>query len=116
VGVLASDPALQAEFKHGEESIKSDEKVIDSQSEGKKDKKAAGKLIAAEEIHGGSGGWEPMKFFVKALGGDHLTTFLVLWLGGSILEMFLHSFNVWFLGYWSAQYEQVPPAYVEAVR
>ena len=115
-GALASDPALRAEFEHGEESIKSDEEVIDPPSEGKKDKAAIGKLVAAEEIRGGPGGWEPMRFFLKALGGDHLTVFLVLWLGGSILEMLLHSFNVWFLGHWSTQYEQVPPAHVQAAR
>ncbi|KAJ3519232.1 hypothetical protein NMY22_g13302 [Coprinellus aureogranulatus] len=114
--VLASEPALQAEFKHDEEAIKADEEVIDPESEKKKDKQADGKLILAEEIQEGNVGWKSIAFFLKALGGNHVTLFFVLWMGAGILEFVTRSFSIWFMGYWSRQYELHPIEDVPVLR
>lgn len=96
--------------------MKAETEVIDPPGDLKIARKATGKLVMAEEVRQEGGVWKQMKFFLKALGGDHLFSFLSLWMGGSILEQLLHSFNVWFLGYWSSQYDNAPPEGVQVIR
>ena len=80
------------------------------------DKKAAGKLILAEEIQEGNVGWKPIVFFLRSLGGNRVGLFFTLWIGGSILEYTMSSFNLWFLGYWSSQYERFPISEIPVLR
>ena len=91
-------------------------KVVDSPTEKKASPKGAGKLIAAEEVQLGAVAWKPIKFFFNAMGGDHVTTFFVIWLGASVLEKLMHSVNLWFLGYWSSQYDKYPVADIPVSR
>jgi hypothetical protein len=115
--VLASEPTLKAELEHDEEAIKADDEAIEYAPENKEvDKKAAGKLILAEEIQEGNVGWKPIVFFLKALGGNRVGLFFTLWIGGSILESTMSSFNLWFLGYWSSQYERFPISEIPVLR
>jgi hypothetical protein len=65
-------------------------------------------LILAEEIQEGNVGWKSIAFLLKALGGNHVLLFFTLWIGASVLEYSVRSFNIWFLGYWSSQYERLP--------
>ena len=79
-------------------------------------KRASGKLIIAEEIHQGHIGWKAMKMFFTSLGGQHPIRFFSLWLGGHFISYCMVSFNLWFLGYWSSQYEKHRPEDVPVVR
>jgi len=106
--VLASEPTLQADFRHGEEMIEADEALIDPPSEDKAERKVNGKLILAEEIQEGNVGWKSIAFFLKALGGNHIVLFFTLWFGGSLSVFAMDSFSLWFLGRWSTQYERFP--------
>lgn len=107
---LTSEPTLKEEFVHDEEALFKDAQIIaplpvDGKGKGKKPN---GKLIVAEEIQVGSISWKPVKFLFTALGGDRVGLFFVLWISGSIFEYFMHSFMLWYLGYWSSQYEEHP--------
>jgi hypothetical protein len=62
-------------------------------------------LIVAEEVQQGNISWKALKILFKGLGGHHVVLFFTLWIGGHALENFMASFNLWFLGYWSSQYE-----------
>ena len=114
--ILASEPALQDELKHDKEVLEAEEAGIDAPSEKKTEKKADGKLILAEEIQEGNVGWKSIVFFLKALGGKHVALFFTLWIGGSLLEFIMRSFNLWFLGYWSTQYEHFPVKDIPVLR
>lgn len=115
--VLASEPSLKEEFKHDQEALKSEETIIDAPAtDGDKAKKAQGKLILAEEVKHGNIGWKALSMFFNALGGDHVVAFFTLWIFGSVFEYSMHSFNLWFLGQWSTQYETHPVEDVNVVR
>lgn len=112
--MLTSEPSLQAEFQHDEEAIEADDEIVDPASE--KNRKADGRLILAEEIQEGNVGWKSFAFFLKALGGNHPVLFFAVWNLASLLEFVSRSFNVWYLGYWSSQYERFPIEEIPVLR
>ena len=81
-----------------------------------KEKKASGKLIVAEEVQQGNISWKALELLLKGLGGRHFVLFFALWIGGHALETFIGSFSLWFLGYWSSQYETHPAEEVPVIR
>jgi len=114
-GLIADSPTLQADYAHDEDAIVKDSETVDHAFEGpvadgSQDKKDAstGKLIFKEEVKEGDVGWQSIRVLVKALGGDHVALFFVMWLGASVAEFSLSSAKLWFMGFWSSQYEKYP--------
>ncbi|RXW21499.1 hypothetical protein EST38_g4368 [Candolleomyces aberdarensis] len=112
--VLQAEPTLQAEYEKDELAIAEDDSLIDAPAE--KEKKASGKLIVAEEVQHGTVSWKALKLLLKGLGGHHVVLFFTLWIGGHISENLMASFNLWFLGRWSSQYETHRPEEVPVVK
>ncbi|KAK7041873.1 hypothetical protein VNI00_008830 [Paramarasmius palmivorus] len=95
--------------------------VEDPDSKANGDSEADGKLILAEEIQIGRSGWSSVKMYTAALAGDGgrpistrilfflpLTFTLVSSSLGQVVQ-------IWYLGYWSAQFENNPPEEVRSV-
>ncbi|KAF6764274.1 multidrug resistance-associated ABC transporter [Ephemerocybe angulata] len=114
--ILASEPTLKGEFQQDVEAkVEGEERAIGA-SASHKDKKAQGKLILSEEIKEGSVSWEALKLLVKSLGGNHVMLFLAVWVASTAFQYIMISFNLWFLGHWSSQYETHPAEEVEVGR
>ncbi|KAF5330041.1 hypothetical protein D9611_010477 [Ephemerocybe angulata] len=114
--ILASEPTLKGEFQQDAEAkVEGEERAIGA-SASDKDKKAQGKLILSEEIKEGSVSWEALKLLIKSLGGNHVILFLAVWVASTAFQYIMISFNLWFLGHWSSQYETHPAEEVEVGR
>ncbi|KAJ2931797.1 hypothetical protein H1R20_g5295, partial [Candolleomyces eurysporus] len=112
--VLQAEPTLQTEYERDKLAIAKDDLLIDEPTE--KEKKASGKLIVAEEVRHGNVSWKALKLLLKGLGGQHVVLFFTLWIGGHVLGNVMGSFNLWFLGYWSSQYENHRPEEVSVAK
>ncbi|TFK34799.1 hypothetical protein BDQ12DRAFT_761446 [Crucibulum laeve] len=87
---LDSDPSLAQELAEEEEKLqKMEEEVVLP----KKEAKADGKLMIAEEIVEGHVSWKSVKLFLSSL-------------SGIVFESAVSAFQIWFLGFWGSQYEQ----------
>ncbi|PPR03510.1 hypothetical protein CVT24_006998 [Panaeolus cyanescens] len=110
--VLASVPALGQELEAEKDASEDPQKeagtssVDDSQDA---ERKAAGKLIAAEEIQEGHIPWKTMMMYLRMMGGKRPVLFIVFWIVIMFNAPAAESFSVWFLGYWSSQYEDKSP-------
>ncbi|KAJ2923003.1 hypothetical protein H1R20_g14092, partial [Candolleomyces eurysporus] len=111
---LQAEPTLQTEYEKDELAIAEDDSLIDEPTENKK--KAGGKLIVAEEVQHGKVSWKALKLLLKGLGGQNVVLFFTLWVGGHIMGNVMASFNLWFLGYWSSQYENHRPEEVPVAK
>ncbi|KAF8192829.1 P-loop containing nucleoside triphosphate hydrolase protein [Mycena galopus ATCC 62051] len=76
---------------------------------------ASGKLIMAEEIMEGDVPWSAVQIYLRALGGRHPVFFFLALLVSSILQNFAGTFQTWYLGYWSSQYDSKPASEVPAL-
>ncbi|TFK34746.1 multidrug resistance-associated ABC transporter [Crucibulum laeve] len=100
---LNIDPQLAREVESDEEKLKKGEEEI---APAKKETKADGKLIVAEEIVEGRVTWKSVKLFLLGLAGNgRPAIFFTIWLAGMICEELSNNLQVWFLGYWGTQYE-----------
>lgn len=111
---LEAEPALRVENEKDELEVSGAEELIDKPSE--EDRKASGKLIMEEEIQQGDVSWKAWRLFVRALGGENATFFFTLLTVSYIFEGFILNFNLWFLGYWSSQYESHAASEVPVVQ
>ncbi|PPQ64837.1 hypothetical protein CVT24_008202 [Panaeolus cyanescens] len=109
--VLAVVPVLEQEFEKEKEALKEAEKEEASGSNDAKDAedKAAGKLILAEEIQEGHVTRKSIMLYLRAVGGKRPVFFAVFWMLTMIASPAAETFSVWFLGFWSGQYEGRPP-------
>ncbi|PPQ71819.1 hypothetical protein CVT26_007733 [Gymnopilus dilepis] len=107
---LANDSTLayQVEQTKQEDDIQEKAEVVQQESI---DKPAApsGKLIMAEEIAEGRVSREAYMLYLRGLGSTHPFLFLVAWMSGLVLIHAGSVLAVWFLGYWSHQYETGEP-------
>ena len=106
---LYEDPSLPAEAEVNREILETGNEGIPLLTN-----KVEGKLIVAEEIAKGHVTWKSIKLFLTGLGGDHPLIFFSLWLTGNLLNDWVNTFQVWFLGFWGSQYENHPPSEVRA--
>ena len=103
---LETDPVLahMADTEQQESDI--EKQVVDAVN---KEEKTDGKLILAEEIVEGRITWKALKLYLDGLGGNHPFLFAAVWISGLLATQLAVNFGVWFLGYWSSQYENHPP-------
>ncbi|KAF9046093.1 multidrug resistance-associated ABC transporter [Panaeolus papilionaceus] len=115
--VLATVPVLEKEFEAEKEALAEAEKEEASGSEETKDadNKTTGKLILAEEIQEGHVTMKSIMLYLKALGGSRPVLFAVFWVFTLLCSPAAETFSVWFLGFWSSQYEGRPPQEVRVV-
>jgi len=112
--ILARDTALQEDFQKDRVAIEEDAHIIEESKKATESDKPkdpvtdAGKLIVKEEVAHGNVGWKPIAVLIKAIGGGHVSLFFTLWIGVSIAESLVSSVKLWFMGYWSSQYEKFP--------
>ncbi|TFK44019.1 multidrug resistance-associated ABC transporter [Crucibulum laeve] len=106
---LDSDPSLAQELAEEEEKLQKAEEEI---ALTKKEAKADGKLIIAEEIVEGHVSWKSVKLFLSSLSGGHPIIFFTLWIAAMAFENAAPTFQLWFLGFWGSQYEQHAPSEV----
>jgi hypothetical protein len=111
---LEVEAALREDYEKDEIETSEAEDLVDKPSE--KDRKAAGKLILEEEVQQGDVSWKAWRLFFNALGGEHTVLFATVLVAGQIFEGFILNFNLWFLGYWSSQYENHPASDVPVAR
>ncbi|KIK55022.1 hypothetical protein GYMLUDRAFT_264341 [Collybiopsis luxurians FD-317 M1] len=89
------------------------EVLSDDTDEGNKDggervnseSKPDGKLVIAEEIQEGRISGRAVKLYTSAVGGNHAVFFFSTFLAMTVLTHFMGVIQMWFLGYWAAQYE-----------
>ncbi|OCH84368.1 P-loop containing nucleoside triphosphate hydrolase protein, partial [Obba rivulosa] len=72
-------------------------------------KSTSGKLVVQEEIAVGHIGRTAFKMWTKALGGSYPLLFWIWSVGGIFSTSAVVAIQVWFLGYWAAQYEDHDP-------
>ncbi|KAF5345715.1 hypothetical protein D9758_013070 [Tetrapyrgos nigripes] len=112
---LAENRALIAEAEKEQKELETADEVVDAVPLTADAPKSDGKLIVAEEMEIGHLGWSALRLFLKALGGNHVTVFFVVFLGMMVSTEFLGVFQTWFLGYWAGQYEKTNPEDVNVV-
>ncbi|OSX60068.1 hypothetical protein POSPLADRAFT_1048490 [Postia placenta MAD-698-R-SB12] len=103
---LEDDAALLSEFV---EQVKEEEEldeVVDEPSA--VSDKPTGTLIVAEELEVGHVGWPALKLYLGGLGGQHPILFWTICIGFYILLELTTTSQVWFLGLWARQYEELP--------
>ncbi|KAF8958075.1 multidrug resistance-associated ABC transporter [Flammula alnicola] len=105
---LARDPKLASEVKHDKEVTEIGQEDIDTAPKGHAD----GKLVVAEEIVEGHVTWKSFKLILASLAGDHPIAFFTVVMAALLLNEWTFTFQVWFLGYWGAQYETHPASEV----
>ncbi|KAG8914828.1 hypothetical protein FRC01_003897, partial [Tulasnella sp. 417] len=100
---LKKDASLAAEVEEDQEIVEKKEKVETLEGDDKpKDKKPAGKLIAAEEIVEGRIGLPAFKFFFSMFGSLWFWSAFMVAIAGSEVVNILQT---WWLGYWARQYQ-----------
>ncbi|KAF9233710.1 hypothetical protein BU15DRAFT_90237 [Melanogaster broomeanus] len=95
-----------------EQEILEPEVEVDNRQEVKKEDKASGKLVMAEEISVGHVSWAAFKLYLAALGGRHGLLFWIFFIGFFMISNLANTLQTWFLGYWATQYEDNPPSEV----
>ena len=108
---LERDPDLAHKADTVQQESDIEKEVVDAVN--KDEQKSDGKLILAEEIAEGRITWKALKLYLDGLGGDHPFLFAVVWIAGFLATNIAINFGVWFLGYWSSQYETHPPEEVQ---
>ncbi|KII86412.1 hypothetical protein PLICRDRAFT_144122 [Plicaturopsis crispa FD-325 SS-3] len=112
--VLASDTCFSAEYareKAFDEQMKNDADAEELQEEIKRiapNPKADGKLITAEEIDVGHVNWPSLKLFFSSVGGAHILLFWTITLAAFFSYTMLETTQIWWLGYWSSRYSEMP--------
>ncbi|VDB87410.1 unnamed protein product [Peniophora sp. CBMAI 1063] len=111
--VLDTDTSLASKIKEVKEALKDtkEEQGEELTEEKAPATKADGKLVLAEELAEGTITWAALRLFFDGLGGS---VFWTLFIGGYIVNAVLQSVTVWFLGYWSEQYDLHPASDVSA--
>lgn len=103
---LETDPVLAHMADTEQQETDIEKQVVDAVT---KEEKTDGKLILAEEIVEGRITWKALKLYLDGLGGNHPFLFAAVWISGLLATQLAVNFGVWFLGYWSSQYENHPP-------
>ncbi|CCM01863.1 uncharacterized protein FIBRA_03934 [Fibroporia radiculosa] len=103
---LEHDQKLAAEVADEREALEKAEMDIQEDEQDTEAKKAAGKLVVAEEIAVGQVGWPAMKLYLASWGGEHRVLFWTAFMGICTITEFTDNAQVWYLGYWAKQYEQ----------
>ncbi|KAH8072268.1 hypothetical protein BXZ70DRAFT_964229 [Cristinia sonorae] len=113
--VLAQDAELVAELESEEKELEKAEQTVDDQVLSDKTKQLKdGKLVLAEELNVGRLKWEDVKLFVAGLGGQLWYIWWAVFIADMICSPVLETLQVWYLGYWSTQYEGRPSSEVSA--
>ncbi|KAL0950659.1 hypothetical protein HGRIS_007445 [Hohenbuehelia grisea] len=104
--VLKEDKALAREVMEEEKAIAKEEagQVNEPKAESP-EAGSAGKLVIKEEVKLGHVGWQAWKVYFSALGGNHPLAFFTGYYGLCVIVAILLVGQTWYLGYWSAQYE-----------
>lgn len=104
------DPILAREVEQEADKTQVENEVVDTVTkEGEKN----GKLILAEEIVEGRVRRRSIMLYLKGLGGDKPTYFLIIWLLGIVCTEIVRLFGSWFLGFWGSQYGNHGPKDVQ---
>ncbi|KAF9645156.1 hypothetical protein BDM02DRAFT_3189933 [Thelephora ganbajun] len=112
---LKSNKALLKEVKAEDAEVaKADETIDDVLPEIPEGK--GGKLIVKEEIAEGHVSWSAIQMYIVGMGGSFPVLFWIVVLGCWCVEEFTLVIQTWFLGYWSSQYEILPPWQVDSIR
>ncbi|OCH83833.1 P-loop containing nucleoside triphosphate hydrolase protein [Obba rivulosa] len=107
---LANNATLSREVQEEEEEVKEAEQEVDEADlNAPAPKSTSGKLVVQEEIAVGHIGRTAFKMWTKALGGSYPLLFWVWCVGGIFSTDVVIAIQVWFLGYWAAQYEDHDP-------
>ncbi|KAK7468246.1 hypothetical protein VKT23_002755 [Stygiomarasmius scandens] len=106
---LVQNRALVAEAHQEEEELQIAEETIDATAPTADVSKSDGKPIVAEEVEIGHIGWDAMRIFFKALGGNHVLLFFLAYVGMIGLSEFAEIGQTWFLGHWAERYEKKSP-------
>ncbi|OCB86631.1 P-loop containing nucleoside triphosphate hydrolase protein [Sanghuangporus baumii] len=116
--VLKKDARLRAQIEKEKEEVEEDietkldeSKVDKDNSEGAK--KAAGKLVVAEEKAMGRVELAAILLYTASIGGS-LAWIMIL--GTRLLGQAFYIFSPWFVGYWSSQYETRPSSEVPVIK
>ncbi|KAF9650725.1 multidrug resistance-associated ABC transporter [Thelephora ganbajun] len=112
---LATSKALTKELKVEESELRKAEEAVDGEvpivPEGK-----SGKLMVAEEVAEGHVSWSALKLFFIGMGGSYSLFFwftVIVSLG--LTEVSL-AVQTWYLGVWSAQYDNHDASEVSSIR
>ncbi|EJC97738.1 P-loop containing nucleoside triphosphate hydrolase protein [Fomitiporia mediterranea MF3/22] len=117
--VLNKDSRLRAEAEKEREAAnqeiesKMDEAIKDKDADSEDSKKAAGKLVVAEEKAMGRVELAAILLYVASMGGAFVWISIV---GSRLLAMVIMVMQQWFMGYWSNQYETHPASEVPVLR
>ncbi|KAI0758967.1 P-loop containing nucleoside triphosphate hydrolase protein [Fomes fomentarius] len=111
---LARDSKLLAEIEEEQKELeKADQEVDLDKPEDEAAKQSAGKLVVAEEIESGHLGWEAIALYLGNMAKRPLLFWLVCVVGWAFRHA-MYNVQMWYLGYWAAQYEIHPPQEVNA--
>ncbi|KAL5499199.1 hypothetical protein ACEPAH_1717 [Sanghuangporus vaninii] len=116
--VLKKDARLRAQIEKEKEEVEEDIEIKLDESNVDKDnsegaKKAAGKLVVAEEKAMGRVELAAVLLYTASIGGS-LAWIMIL--GTRLLGQAFYLFSPWFVGYWSSQYETHPSSEVPVVK
>ncbi|CCM06697.1 uncharacterized protein FIBRA_08984 [Fibroporia radiculosa] len=103
---LEHDRKLAAEVADEREALEKAEMDIQEDKQEEETKKAAGKLVVAEEIAVGHVGWPAMKLYLASWGGEHRILYWAAFMSILTITEFTDNVQVWYLGYWAKQYER----------
>ncbi|PPR07922.1 hypothetical protein CVT24_000902 [Panaeolus cyanescens] len=73
-----------------------------------------GKLVMEEEVATGHITWRSMKLLFNGFGGNHPMLFFIACILGLAVTDLSSTFQMWFLGYWTTQYEMHDPSEVKS--
>ncbi|KAI0793789.1 P-loop containing nucleoside triphosphate hydrolase protein [Fomes fomentarius] len=106
---LARDSALLAEVKDEQQELaKADQEVDSEKPEDEAAKQSSGKLVVAEELAMGNLGWKAMALYLGNMSKRPLV-FWAIYVVFFLLRQGIGNVQVWYLGYWAAQYETHSP-------
>ncbi|PPR05039.1 hypothetical protein CVT24_010185 [Panaeolus cyanescens] len=114
--VLESDARLKAEVEQQEQPEEIIEEKVEEGDDGKKKPegpKADGKLVLAEEIKHGHVALRSYLLYLRGFGGNSPFLFTIFWLSVVLFVNVSQTFSVWFLGFWSSQYDARIPEEVD---
>ena len=118
IEVLKKDARLRAQVEKEKEEVEEDIETKLDESKADKDaqegdKKAAGKLVVAEEKAMGRVELAAVLLYTASIGGATAWTLI---LGSRLFGQALYIVGPWFVGYWSSQYETHAPSEVPVVK
>ncbi|OCH84366.1 multidrug resistance-associated ABC transporter [Obba rivulosa] len=107
---LAKNAKLLKEVREEEEEVeKAEQETDEADLDASVPQNTSGKLVVQEEIAVGHVGWTAFNMYIKALGGSYPLLFWVWCIGGIFTTNAMIAIQIWFLGYWAAQYEDHDP-------